>query len=209
MKKLLLIILFLLPCFVESKHELTLKNGQALQFFIEAERKDMLLKYETMVQIFMSTSLSYNKFRDSIHSDITACRRFIRKYAKESIEYHDLLQHLRAFYEYVKKHKECCKAIQFHEQLRRRYQLAFNNPNIVQSVELAPELYGVDKHKYKSRAYFNKVSADLRKIDKLEDLIHGDHGVLKAHNYVYKIELIKVRNYIYHNNIYKFETRYF
>ena len=36
-----------------------------------------------------------------------------------------------------------------------------------------------------------------------------DYSVLKAHNYVLKIELIKVRNAIYHNNRYKYETSYF
>lgn len=215
--KFLIVALLLFPCFIQGQNNIVMYSGRSLESFIAAEQQGSLLAYESMVQIFTSSSLRYDKLCKAIQGDIRSCRRFIRKnkfkkdetISKQVFEYNRLLEQLRSFYRYVKEYKECCKAIQFHEQLRQRHQLAFNNPNIVQCVESAPQLYGVERSKYKCRAYFSKIAADLRKVDKFEDTIHGDHGLLKAHNYVYKIELIRVRNYVYHNNIYKFETRYF
>ena len=202
-------VLLLVPCFAQVQDELILRSGIALQKFVAVGQKKSVSSYEAMKQIFTATSLNYDHLRQAIRSDITMCRRLIRKHAKDSVEYRQLLDQLRSFYNYVKEHKECCKAICFHEKLRQRYQLAFNNLDIVQDVESTPELFGVEESQYKCRAYFNKIVADLRKIEMFEDSIHGDHGVLKAHNHVYKIELIKVRNHVYHNNIYKYETRHF
>ncbi|MBV8661168.1 MAG: hypothetical protein JO129_03420 [Candidatus Dependentiae bacterium] len=209
MKKLLIILLLLFPCLAQTQDVLKLRCKQPLQYFIAAEQQNTLLSYDTMAQIFTCTSMNYKQLRKAQRADMASCRRFIKKHEDDSFVNHDLLQHLRLLYKYTKQHKECCKAIQFHEELQQRYRLAFNNPNIAHDVEAMPYLFGVQRAKYKSRAYFNIISADLRKIEKFEDTIHGDHGVLKAHNYVYKIELIKIRNNIYHNNRYKFQTRYF
>ena len=208
-KTLFVVMLLVLPCLTQSSDALILRSGQALYPFVLAGQQNSLSTYETMAKIFTSTSLDYGKLRQAIRMDMTSCRKFIKNHVQDSVVHLQLLEQLRSLYRYVKEYKECYKAIFFHEELRQRYQLAFNNPDIVQSVEMMPHLYGVESSKYKSRAYFKKVAADLRAIDKFEDTIHGDHSVLKAHNYVYKIELIRVRNYIYHNNIYKFETRYF
>ena len=212
MKK-LLICIATFASFVVYPHvqpqELTLCSGQLLEYFITAEKQNSLLSYESMVHIFSSLPTSYRAQRKLIRNDIKACREFIRQHASSSKEHEELLCELLAFSDYVKAHKECCKAIQFHNRLQQRYELAFNNPNIVQAIEAHPVLYGLENSKYKCRAYFSKISADLRKIDRFEDTIHGNYGLLKAHNYVYRIELIKIRNHIYHHNIYKFETRYF
>lgn len=209
------IVIVLLLCFgdmqahVQEYEELVLHCKPVLQYFITAGQENSLSTYESMVQIFSELPASYRAQRKEIRTDINACRRFMRKYATTSVMHQRLLDELLALYKYVKKNKECSKAIHFHSKLRQRYQFAFNNPNIVECLEATPALYGVEHYKYKSRAYIAKVSADFRKIEKFEDTIHADHGLLKAHNYVYKIELIKLRNYIYHHNIYKFETRYF
>jgi hypothetical protein len=209
MNKLLVIFLLSLSWFTLTQNKLTVQTSQVLKLFIQAEEQNSLMLYDIMAEIFMSTPLQYKKICKAIRADIASCRKFIKKYAQDSCEHNLVLEQLRSLYIYIRNHKECYEAIHFYENLQSKYQLAFNNPYIVQSVESAPALYGVDKCKYKCRAYFRKVTADLRKVEKFEDKIHADYAVLKAHNYVYKIELIKLRNYIYHNNIYKFETRYF
>lgn len=213
MKKYLIVILSLFTCFtqahVQEYEELVLHCKPALQHFITAGQQNILSVYESMTQIFGNLPATYKAQRKEIRTDINACRKFMRRYASKSIIHQRLLDELLALSDYVKKNKECSKAINFHTKLRQRYQFAFGNPTIVECLEATPTLYGVERYKYKSRAYIAKVSADFRKIEKFEDTLHGDHGVLKAHNYVYKIELIKLRNYIYHHNIYKFETRYF
>ena len=209
MKKLLVILFLLFPCFVQGQDSLTLRCQEPLQYFIAAEQDNNLLSYDAMSQIFTCTSMNYKQLRKGMRVDMRSYRRFIKKHAPDSLLDHNLLRQLRSLYKYTKRHKECCKAIQFHKELHQRYQLAFNNANIAHDVETMPYLFGVENAKYKSRAYFNMITTDLRKIDKFEDTIHGDHGVLKAHNYVYKIELVRIRNNIYHNNRYKFQTRYF
>ena len=91
----------------------------------------------------------------------------------------------------------------------QRVRIAQPLADIVKNIQEDPTLYGVDNCKYTCRAYFNKVCNDLRILNKFEDTLHANHGALKAHNYVYKIELIKIRNHVYHHTMYKFETRYF
>jgi hypothetical protein len=213
MKKIILVILILLPCFaqmhVQPPEGLTIYCRPALQHFITSGQQNLLVTYESMGLIFSELPVSYSAQRKLIRTDINACRKFIRRYAPNSILYHRLLQELLLLYDYTKEYKQACRAIEFHNQLEQRHQFAFNNPNIVESIQATPNLYGVERCKYKCRAYFNKVSADLRKVERFEACLHADHSVLKAHNYVYKIELIKIRNYIYHHNIYKFETSYF
>lgn len=195
--------------FVQSQENIDLRCQQSLHIFIAAERQNALLDYRTMDEIFSEDVISYKKLRKAIRNDIKMCSRCIRKKLKNSVECSELLKQLHSFDCYVRQHKECCKAIHFHSKLRQQYQLAFNNSNIVECIEARPHLYGVGKSKYKSRAYFKKISADLARIEEFEDVIHGDHGLLKAHNYVYKIELIRIRNHVYHDNRYKYETRYF
>lgn len=200
---------FMMPFFVQAHSELFLKSGIALRNFVLAKEQGIESSYEAMAIIFSDNSMNYGDLRSAIRGDMVRCRRMIRKRSGDCDKCRFLLQHLKDFYVYVHENKECCKAIQFHNVLNKRYALAFNNPMIVDGVRDTPHLYGVDKSKYKYRAYFKQVAKDLAIIDKFEDTIHGDHGVLKAHNYVYKIELIRVRNHIYHHNMYKYETRYF
>ncbi|MDP3788612.1 MAG: hypothetical protein Q8Q60_04855 [Candidatus Chromulinivorax sp.] len=213
MKKLSIVFLLLFPCFaqahVQQPEGLIIHCRPALQQFINFGQDATLLDYESMVTIFSDLPKAYSEQRKLIRNDINSCRKYIRMYAPHSVLYHNVLQELLLLYDYTKKHQECCKAIYFHNQLQQRYQFAFNNPNIVEALEEAPQLHGVEKFKYKSRAYFKNISADIQKTNTFERTLHSKYGVLKAHNYAYQIELIKIRNYVYHHNLYKFETRYF
>lgn len=212
MKRLIVGILILILGSIQANiytQELVVICKPILQDFIKAKNKQILLSYEAMAQIFSQLPITYKEQRKLVRTDINNCRKFIRKYAKNSVEHQELLQELLALYDFIKLHKECSKAIHFHNQIQQRYCSAFNNSDIVKYIESDPALYGVERCKYKCRAYFNKVSKDLRILEAFEDRLHGNYGVLKAHNYAYKIELIKIRNYVYHHNMYKFETRYF
>ncbi|MGZ6254556.1 MAG: hypothetical protein ACXWL5_01030 [Candidatus Chromulinivorax sp.] len=184
-----------------------LQSKSAFDHFLRAYNTDSLESYQVMKDIFTATDFRYRKLKHFVHADIIHIKSLLKKNKNQELA--KLLDDLQHFYRYVKSHKVCHKAIMFHEYLSKKYYLAFNNPNIVQALEGMPDLYGVDRYKYKSKAYFNTISADLKKLDKFEDDIHADHVILKAHNYVYRIELIKVRNYIYHDILYKFQSRYF
>ena len=183
---------------------------QALQHFIAVDEQNYL-NYDVMHTIFSSVDLDAKELMAAIRNDIIRCKRYIRRHPHDDCAQHKLLlQQLRSFFNYTRKHKHCCSAIQFHNDVRQRYALTFNNPKIVQSINATPHLYGIPyKCKNKCKTYFNQVLIDLAKIDKFEDYLHGDYSTLKAHNYVFKIELVKVRNSIYHNNVYKYETSYF
>ncbi len=211
MKKLCTFVFLLLTCGLSAKNdkELILRSNNAIQQFIAAQENDLLLSYDSMQAIFSDSMMSYEKLRSAIRSDVAACKRYIRNHVQDCDYARYLLHKLQLLYRYVKQYKECCKALHFHQQLQARYRNAFRNEELAISVQLQPEQYGVGSAKYRSRAYFKKICRDLKEIERFEDTLHGDHGVLKAHNHVYKIELINIRNYIYHNNRYKFETRYF
>ncbi len=213
MKKYLFVFLLVVPyvaqAHVQQPEGLVLHCKPALEHFISFGQDATLLDYDSMVTLFSDLPKTYSAQRKLIRHDINACRKYIRMHAPHLALYQHVLQELLLLYDYTKEHKECCKAIQFHNELQQRYQLAFNNPNIVEALEETPQLYGVEKSKYKSRAYFKKISADIQKTDIFERTLHSKYGVLKARNYAYQIELIKIRNYVYHHNLYKFETRYF
>ena len=183
---------------------------QAFQHFVAVDEQN-LLDYDVMNAIFSSVDLDAKELMSAIRKDILGCKRYVRHHLKEDCSQQKLLlQQLRAFFNYVRTHKHCCAAIQFHNDVRQRYALTFNNPKLVKALNETPHLYGLSyKCKNKCKTYFNQVLLDLAKISKFEDYLHGDLSALKAHNYVFKIELIKVRNSIYHNNVYKYETSYF
>lgn len=195
----------LLTCYSQDD----LRSKESFKLFSATHQAD-LTDYEAMYTIFTSTSLRFDKLLSAIRIDIIRCKRFIRKNNENSEQQKILLSQLTSFLQYVKKHKYCYNAMKFHDELRERYALAFNNHNIVQSIHSSPNLYGLStKCKHKCKSYFNQILIDLARVSRFEDYLHGDHSELKAHNYVFKIELIKIRNSIYHNNVYKYETSYF
>jgi hypothetical protein len=195
----------LLNCYSQDD----LRSKESFKHFASAQQ-EQLTDYNVMHAIFSSTPLSFDRFLTAIRVDIIRCKRYIRKNTDISEQQKILLQQLNSFFRYVKKHKHCYNAMNFHNELRQRYVLAFNNQNIVQCIHLTPSSYGLSARcKNKCKTYFNQILIDLAKISKFEDYLHGDYSELKAHNYVFKIELIKIRNSIYHNNVYKYETSYF
>lgn len=213
-KNCLLLVLLFFSCVQicsapKTQKKLYLRCAKVLEQFILAERNNSLNSYDSMISIFSGLHVNYKNLRKMVRHDISKCRIFLRKNNQNSHVYKRLLHHLRALFFYVKDNRDSYNAIHFHDYLRKHYKLAFNNPNIAECVENDPDLYGVGHSRHQCRTYFNQITADLREIDKIEDYLHSDNYLLKAHNYVYKIELIKIRNYIYHNNRYKFETRYF
>lgn len=195
----------LLNCYSQDD----LRSKESFNRF-QLANKAHLTNYDTMSSIFSSTPLSFDKLLTAIRIDIVRCKRYIRKNTNKSEQQKILLEQLNSFLQYLKQHKHYFAAIKFHNELRQRYASAFNNQNIVQCIHLTPTLYGLPtKCKHKCKTYFNQILIDLARVSKFEDYIHGDYSELKAHNYVFKIELIKIRNSIYHNNVYKYETSYF
>jgi len=210
MKKFLIFIFLCLSSIIVSHDEYDLLSGQAFQYFISADEKNNC-DYDIMRNIFSSVSFGYKKLLSVIRKDINWCKRYVRQCVDGNcVEQENLLKKLRSFLRYVKKHKHCCSAMQFHDDLKERYALTFNNSKLIQDIHTMPQVYGLsDTCKNKYKTYFNQVLADLAIINKFEDYLHGDYSTLKAHNYVFKIELIRVRNAIYHNNRYKYETSFF
>jgi len=209
MNKIAIVVSFLFLHFTCEQFCHDLLSEKALQEYIAAEQKDESLGYDAMARVFSNLSVPVEKLLQAIRADMSFCRRQLRKHSSTAINYNELLVQLRRFYRYVRQHKDCCRAIHFHQQLQNRYALAFNNPSIASDVERNPELHGMGLCKYKCRSYCKQVKIDLALVDQFEDLIHADFSILKAHNYVYKIELIRIRNFIYHTNLYKYQTRYF
>jgi len=209
MKKFLVICLFSFVLHAQNQPEIHCDG--ALQKFVAADYHDT--NHDLMHEMYASLNVGYKKMVSMINADIIRCRRYINRHLHGDVaveQYHLLIEQMRSMVRYVKQHKHCWDAFHVHNDIRQRYVGAFNNPKIVQSVNADPKLYGVSERcKHKSKAYFNQVLIDLSRISKLEDYLHGDYSILKAQNYVLKIELIRVRNAIYHNNLYKYETCYF
>ena len=206
--QILLAILVSISFSIIECHNLVLKTQTKLDHFVIAQQENSLHAYETVYQMFFDIDMDYHQLRSLIRRDMVQCKKAFKKSAQDFI-LKQKLSTLQSFYRYVTSCKILCKALYFHRYLQTKYHHAFCNQNIVDCLYDQPDLYGVAHAHRKCRTYFKQLSQDLIKVDLFEDLIHADYSELKAHNYVYKIELIKIRNHVYHHTMYKFETHCF
>ncbi len=140
-----------------------------------------------------------------LHGDMQSVLRAIKQDGADLQELHDQLKQLCI---YLKKHKIMYKAILVHNDIKNLYQHLFdmidNNEDVVASIDQNREFFELEES---GSDYLNLFLKDVKKasrqISKFEDYIHSDYIDLKMQNYVFKIELIKLRNAILFDKRYK------
>ncbi len=107
------------------------------------------------------------------------------------------IKKLEGIHAFIKSHLQFFKTYTFHKSLQVKYAFAFDNPNVVDVIQV----------RYQSKLplhdFIKDLLKDLAGIEKHEDDLHSKYGYLKSRNYALKIELIKIRNSIIFQDEYK------
>ncbi len=153
---------------------------------------------QTLLALQHYFDLPYKKLIKQLWSDRTCAQRLARK---DKDAWQDFLQNLKMLRKYIKRHKIVYEAICLHDDLKKRYQDLFS------MIDNKQDIFDyIDQHRgqfYLKKSGMTYMDQFLKKVKKLsdkisyfEDHVHADYVAVKMQNYVYKIELIKLRNSI-------------
>lgn len=184
---------------------------ESFHAFLQAQQEEKRHAHDMLYKTFSHIDVDNQTLQRHIKADIVRVKKEIVKAQRQKKEVQLLQQKkkdLRSFYRYVRSHKTYHTVMRFHARLAAIYKRAFDNLNIVEELYANPTLFHVQEAKYPAVSFVEKVKADLAQISRFEDLLHADHSILKARNYAYKIELVKIRNLFLHHDAYKEERRY-
>lgn len=210
MKKSVFFVLFALgscvlshPC--EVVQEVESQYKKSLEIVQPLLHEKAYNNYDDVAKLFSSFDLSLPKLLKKIDVDI---KKF-QKSAKGDTSKKEFLTQMRELSRFLKKHKLIYNAIFTHNTIRKTYQQLFNmvdnNEDIVDYVDGHRELFNLpNEDSYYLRVFLGQVKQAAHQISKFEDYVHSDYIDLKLQNYVFKIELIKLRNAILFDERYKF-----
>lgn len=161
--------------------------------------------YKALVSLCSCFNQPFSKLIKQLRCDIHC----VQKAAKmNGCECYQLSVQLKGLCSFLKKHKFIYEAITFHKHIVAIYQPLFdmvdNDKDLISYIDAHRELFniGVDDQCFLKK-FLKDVKLASHKISKFEDFVHADYIDLKLQNYVYKIELIKLRNAILFDKRYK------
>lgn len=158
--------------------------------------------YELMIRLCIHFNISHKQLMKEMCADISYLKKELKVLSeKDQEELLSLLDQLRSLHTYVKNQKHNYEAILFHLDLKKRYKVFFDSiaeEQDIGSVLKEQSVQGQDIIKF-----VEDINMAHRRIEKFEDLIHADDVDVKLANYVFKIELIKLRNAILFHDVYK------
>ncbi len=179
---------------------------EPIELLSSLEKKQLLQDHQSMVQLFsyFNTS-SFALIKQLRHAMDGVKKEFKRIKDPELKKLFDQLQHLSS---YVKRHKINNDAILFQKFIKNKYQKLFDmiekNHDVIAFISENKKLFDL---KQDDKGYLDTFLKNLRqvqhRVSEFEDYIHADYIDLKLMNYVFKIELIKLRNAILFDKRYK------
>jgi len=160
-------------------------------------------------QSIVSLCLYFNKPLAMLIKDLRNDMRIVQcAIKKENLQLQDLYNKLKALCAYLKRHKTIYNAILTHDYIKNLYQSLFNmidnDQDVVEYIDKHREQFGLhnDDNQYLGN-FLKEIKKFSRQISMFEDYVHADYVDLKLQNYVFKIELIKLRNAILFDKRYK------
>ena len=186
-------------CNVSAIQKIQDRYACSLPLFFEMQKNSLLGDWSSMHKLFLGFDMSSHDILKQIRLDQKTLRKQIRlakkyKDSKSTMLQKDL-QNLGDLYRYIKKYKLNNDVLRCHNKLHEKYDIFCEYITYGKDImELLPEI-GINNIDVDGlRAMIEIVAADQKKIDEYEDWLHADWVDLKLANYVYKIELIRVRN---------------
>lgn len=181
----------------------TYKNPLSLveSLRLEHARND----YKAMVSLCSCFDKSLQDLIKQLRKDMRTVQLAIKK---ENADLQGLYNQLRDLCAYIKRHKNIYNAILVHNNISELYQSLFdmidNNEDVIAYIDSNREFFGLKNiDSDYLHVFLKKIKIISHQISKFEDYVHSDYIDLKMQNYVFKIELIKLRNAILFDKRYK------
>lgn len=179
---------------------------QAIQLLSDIEESGLVHNHDLMVELFTSLDTGSYALLKQLRKDISVVKEGLKK--NKDIQEQLLCDQLQRLALYVKRNKVNNDAILFHQMLQKKYQhlleLIEQGQDVIEHIDKNRSMFDLQQN---DKKYLKTFLRDLRpvrnRISELEDYIHADFIDLKLMNYVFKIELIKLRNAILFDQRYK------
>ena len=186
-----------------STADLQQKYHAPISILTLSKEDGSLHSHEAMSQIFTCFDQQSHKLFKEIRSDI----KVLRKSSKDR-DSKALYEQLRELQAYIKKHRVAFDTAVYHAYLKNRYQKLFDmvaaDEGIVDFIDKEREQFGIAQGDAKFMDTFLKeVRQACHKISKFEDYLHANYIDLKMMNYVFKIDLVRLRNAVLFSDRYK------
>lgn len=161
-------------------------------------------RYDEIYELFSGFNMSLSKLLKKIDADI----KQIQKNVKNNKSAKKTLTEMQDLSRFLKKHKLIYNAIFTHNVIRKTYQQLFDmidcSQDVVTYIDKHREFFCLqDEGDAYLRVFLGQVKGFAHQISKFEDYVHSNYVDLKLQNYVFKIELIKLRNAILFDKRYK------
>lgn len=182
------------------------KNYEERLRLFELLRSDADCKdYDAMLSFCSCFDGPFSKAVKELRNDTQAVLLLLKKEGADVQCFYNQLKDLSLF---LKKNKLVFNAILEHNRIENLYRHLFDmidsNEDIVSYIDKHRELFGLQNAGDSYLSLFLKdVKNASRQVGRIEDSIHSDSIDLKMQNYVFKIELIKLRNAILFSKQYK------
>ena len=146
------------------------------------------------------------KLIKQMRQDIAYLKKEIRKNRSQVTI--DLLQSLSLLYKYIKRQRINYNAIYFHKVLQDKYcallRILEEDKDVIAFIDQNRELFNLEKYDQKFlKTFLHKLANERHEVSKFEDYLHADYIELKLVNYIFKIDLVKIRNAIIFDKRYR------
>lgn len=187
----------------------------AYQLFLRFEQLGTLDNEDSIEKTFKAFEscglVTKKEIAQSIRRAVNQANLKVRKTRSDDIKFDEVIQKrngLRRFRLHIKKHHHLYDFLSYSRLLNERYKYAFGNKYLVEDVYQHPDRYDYSPKKGDRLVKFLKLLLlDLYRVDRFETKLHSCYGRLKAWNYSFKIEFIKLRNEILFHPWYKYRLR--
>lgn len=187
----------------------------AYQLFLDFEEADDLDHEDSIERIFKAFEshglVAKKEIAQAIQAEVKVVFKEMKQTRTDAVGFQSVLkkrQGLKRLRSHIKKHRHLYEFLSYSRLLERRYKDAFGNKYLVEDVYQHPDRYDYSKKKGDRLVKFLKLLlVDLSRVDRFETKLHSSYGRLKAWNYSFKIECIKLRNEILFHPWYKYRLR--
>lgn len=194
--------------FVQAKFvdEISCEYQNSIDCFQKMQTEQLQHDHMAMVQLFSYFDTTSVVLLKQLSQDIDLIKKELKKNQDDRLQkLYEQLQQLRL---YVKRHKINNDAIVFQKELQQKYQQLFDmvadDQDVITYIDQNRSHFGINKDdKNFLKTFLNDTRQYRHRVSQFEDYIHADYVDLKLMNYVFKIELVRLRNAILFDKRYK------
>lgn len=193
-----------------SVDEIQKKYANFLQKFNVVLQQKNSTEYPILVDLFENFQKPSGLLLKQVRQDIQKIKKTLKK--EKSSKLVNLSHDLARFMSFLKKHKVIYDALLVHRNIKHLYQKLFDlldkNQDIISYIMQHKNQFDLQQNdQYCLHTFVENIKKHRHKISQIEDYVHSDYIDLKLQNYVYKIELVKLRNAIIFDQRYRIQKK--